>query len=50
VQTTAFPAQVPAVQTSVFVHFWPSSQTVPFALSGFEHTPVVVLHVPAVWH
>jgi hypothetical protein len=27
-----------------------SSQVVPSALAGFEHTPVDVLQTPAVWH
>jgi hypothetical protein len=28
----------------------PSEQDAPSALTGFEHTPVAVLQVPAVWH
>ena len=28
----------------------PSLQVVPFAADGFEHAPVLGLHVPAVWH
>jgi hypothetical protein len=44
------PTQVPAVQVSVRVHALPSLQAVPFAAVGFEHTPVVVLQLPATWH
>lgn len=29
---------------------FPSLQVVPFAAAGFEHAPVVGLHVPAAWH
>jgi hypothetical protein len=50
VQVTAFPVQVPDWQASAVVQALPSSQVVPFALFGFEQTPVDVLHVPAVWH
>jgi len=32
------------------VQAFPSLQVVPFDFAGLEHTPVVVLHVPAVWH
>ena len=32
------------------MHRFPSLQVVPFALVGFEHTPVEVLQVPSVWH
>ena len=28
----------------------PSLQVVPLVATGFEQAPVVVLHVPAVWH
>jgi len=40
------PAQAPAVQTSLTVQGSPSSQTVAFALSGWEQTPVAALQVP----
>jgi len=51
VQTTVFdPAQAPAWQVSVWVQAFPSLQVVPLAFDGFEHTPVEVLQVPAVWH
>ena len=42
--------QVPAWQVSVGVHALPSLQVVPFAAIGFEHGPLVGLHVPATWH
>jgi len=32
------------------VHALLSLQVVPFAATGFEHAPVVGLHVPATWH
>jgi hypothetical protein len=32
------------------VQRFPSSQTVPFALTGFEQTPVVGSQAPAAWH
>jgi hypothetical protein len=35
---------------SVCVQALPSLHDVPFALLGFEHTPVLVLHVPTSWH
>jgi hypothetical protein len=51
VQTTGLPPlQVPDWQVSVCVHASPSLQAVPFALTGFEQTPVLVLQVPASWH
>jgi len=51
VQTTGFaPVQTPAWQVSVCVQELPSLQVVPFALGGFEQTPVPVLHVPTSWH
>jgi hypothetical protein len=37
-------------QTSSIVQALPSLHDAPFALAGFEHTPVLVLHVPASWH
>jgi hypothetical protein len=51
VQTTGLPPlQAPDWQVSVCVHASPSLQAVPFALTGFEQTPVPVLQVPASWH
>jgi hypothetical protein len=51
VHVTAFaPVQVPDWQVSVCVHAFPSLQLTPSAFAGFEHRPVPVLHVPAVWH
>jgi hypothetical protein len=44
------PVQVPAWQVSVWVHALPSEQELPLAFAGFEQTPVVVSHVPALWH
>jgi hypothetical protein len=42
------PVQTPVWQESDWVHLSPSSQAP--VLTGFEQTPVVVLHVPALWH
>src|SRR5439155_22912465 len=42
--------QLPLWQVSPEVQALLSSHVVPFALFGFEHTPVVVSHVPATWH
>jgi hypothetical protein len=39
----------PAVQAPLRVHTLPVEQAVPSAATGFEHTPVLVLQVPAVW-
>src|SRR5947207_100554 len=51
VQTTRLlPEQTPLSQVSVCVQALPSLQAVPSALGGFEHTPVLVLQVPASWH
>jgi hypothetical protein len=51
VHVTGFaPVHVPDWHVSVCVHAFPSVHVVPFALAGFEQTPVPVLHVPAVWH
>jgi hypothetical protein len=51
VQTTGLlPTHTPLSQASVWVQALPSLQLVPFATAGFEHTPVLGLHVPAVWH
>jgi hypothetical protein len=47
---TGAPAQLPAVHTSPVVHGFPSLQVVPSATVGFEHVPVLGLHVPAPWH
>jgi hypothetical protein len=44
------PAQAPAWQVSDWLHALPSLHEAPLAFAGFEHTPVLVLHVPAVWH
>ena len=40
----------PDRQLSESVHTLPSLHAVPFALFGFEHVPVPVLHTPATWH
>src|SRR5437867_1353023 len=51
VQTTGFdPAQTPAWHVSVWVQAFASLHAVPFALLGFEQTPVPVLQTPASWH
>ena len=44
------PAQVPDWHVSVCVHAFPSEQELPLALTGFEHAPEAVSHVPALWH
>jgi hypothetical protein len=50
-QITGFePAQAPAWQVSDWLQASPSLQAEPSALAGFEHAPVLVLHVPAEWH
>jgi hypothetical protein len=38
------------VHVSLVVQPLPSLQTVPFAATGFEHTPVDGSHVPTAWH
>ena len=47
---TFVPVHVPAWQVSLCVQALPSLQLVPLVAFGFEHTPVVVLQVPATWH
>jgi hypothetical protein len=42
--------QAPLWQVSPVVQALLSLQAAPLALAGFEHRPVVVLHVPALWH
>ena len=44
------PEQVPFWHESAWVQRLPSSQGVPLPALGFEHTPVLVLQVPATWH
>jgi hypothetical protein len=44
------PVQVPAWQVSLCVQAFPSEHEVPLAFTGFEQTPVLVSHVPALWH
>jgi hypothetical protein len=44
------PVQPPAWQVSLWVQWSPSSQATPSGRAGFEHAPVVGLHVPAAWH
>jgi hypothetical protein len=46
-QATAVPTHAPAEQTSVVVHFFPSSHVVPSAAAGVEQSPVAGSHVPA---
>jgi hypothetical protein len=51
VQTTELPAvHVPFWQVSFKSQRLPSLHAVPFAATGFEQTPVLGLHVPAVLH
>jgi hypothetical protein len=50
-QTIGFPpTHAPPRQVSACVHRLPSSQLAPFALAGFEHTPVDESQVPTAWH
>jgi hypothetical protein len=50
-QITGFdPVHVPDWHESVCVQTFPSLQLVPFAATGFEHTPVAWLQTPTVWH
>jgi len=49
--TTGFaPVHTPTWHVSDCVHPLPSVHVVPFALAGFEQTPVAGAHVPAMWH
>jgi hypothetical protein len=50
VQAVEVPVHVPATHASFFVHAFPSLQVVPSAAVGLEHFPLVVSHVPTVWH
>jgi hypothetical protein len=50
VQVTAVPPHTPPVQTSFVVQALPSLHAVPSVAEGFEHMPVLGLHVPAMWH
>ncbi len=50
VQVTVVPEQAPFWHESFVVQALPSLQDAPFVAVGFEQAPVVVLHVPAVWH
>lgn len=50
VHVTALPVHVPDWHVSGCVQALPSLHVVPSAFAGFEHTPVVMLHAPAVWH
>jgi hypothetical protein len=48
---TELPAvQTPAWQVSFKSQAFPSLHAVPFDAIGFEHAPVLGLHVPATWH
>jgi hypothetical protein len=49
-QPPAVPAHVPPLHTSFVVQAFPSLHAVPSAAAGFEHVPVLALHVPARWH
>jgi hypothetical protein len=48
--TGLVPVQVPFWQLSVCVQALPSSQLVPSPFAGLLHWPVVMSHVPALWH
>jgi hypothetical protein len=51
VHVTGFPpVHVPDWHVSVCVHALPSLHALPSGFVGFEHAPVVGLHVPATWH
>jgi hypothetical protein len=41
---------VPFEQASTAVHAFPSLHVVPFVATGFVHTPVALLQLPAAWH
>ena len=50
-QTTGLPpTHAPFWQASPVVQGLPSLQALPFALLGFEHTPVAGSHAPGAWH
>src|SRR6185503_15288536 len=49
-QMSAERVQTPAWQDSAKVQALPSSQGVPSAAAGFEHTPVPMSQIPATWH
>jgi hypothetical protein len=50
-QSFAVPlVHMPAWHASPLVHALPSSHDVPSAFATSEHLPVVLSHVPAVWH
>ena len=44
------PVQTPLWHLSVWVQALPSLQLAPSVAGGFEHWPVLGLHVPATWH
>jgi hypothetical protein len=44
------PVQTPFWHVSVCVQTLLSLQAVPLVFSGFEHFPVAVSQVPALWH
>jgi len=44
------PVHTPAWQVSLWVQALPSEHETPSDLVGLEQSPVLVLHVPAVWH
>ena len=48
--TGVLPTHAPPWHESACVHAFASVHALPFGLAGFEHAPVVGLHVPAVWH
>jgi hypothetical protein len=48
--TGSAPAHTPLTHASTVVHALPSLQATPSGRTGFEHVPVVGLHVPAAWH
>jgi hypothetical protein len=48
--TGLLPWQTPAWQVSVCVQPLPSEQAVLLGFCGLEHTPVLGLHVPGLWH
>jgi hypothetical protein len=48
--TGLLPVHVPVWQVSLCVHALPSVHAAPSAFAGLLHTPLVVSHVPALWH
>jgi hypothetical protein len=48
--TGLLPVHTPLWQLSACVQAFPSLHAAPFALSGYEQTPLTGLQVPTLWH